>query len=416
MRLAWGGTVNIEYPKYSADAIGLLRDLGIDIPRLRKDFDFNWLGSRDTLKPALLFNEARYGRDVLLRGVTLDSLEPEGTRRPGRCVPALRRGAREAPGLPARGARCARGKVARRARGVPARHQLHGFPAPGVRPAGRGHPDLQQRALRLLGRAGRASLGRGGLWSGLPGAHVVGGGDEPGIEENDRDVAMFPDGNSSIARLLVRSLIPGSFPGMSADADPFGIVTARLDYGALDRSASPARLRLNSTAVHVANAADGAGVTVDYVNAAVAARLRAAGRARLLQRDHPLPRAGTAGGAEDRARAVREAADAGRQHRAAQRPRAREARHQGRPASRKLPAERFPGDRHQRRRLPPGLAAGGRLRDAVVRELRGATAGRRPREPGACRAGADAGHAVRRLRARSAPRAASLLGPGGFDA
>ena len=104
------------------------------------------------------------------------------------------------------------------------------------------------------------------LWSGLPGAHVVGDWDEPGLEENDRDVAMFPDGNSSIARLLVRSLIPGSFPELAADADPFGIVTARLDYGALDRPASPARLRLNSTAVHVANAADSVGVTVDYVN------------------------------------------------------------------------------------------------------------------------------------------------------
>ena len=49
-----------------------------------------------------------------------------------------------------------------------------------------------------------------GLWSGLPGAHVVGDWDEPGLEENDRDVAMFPDGNSSIARLLVRALIPKS--------------------------------------------------------------------------------------------------------------------------------------------------------------------------------------------------------------
>ena len=70
-------------------------------------------------------------------------------------------------------------------------------------------------------------------------------------------MAMFPDGNSSIARLLVRSLIPASFPDMAADADPFDVVTARLDYGALDRSASPARLRLNSTVVHVANSADG---------------------------------------------------------------------------------------------------------------------------------------------------------------
>ncbi len=53
---------------------------------------------------------------------------------------------------------------------------------------------------------------------------------------------------------------------MAADADPFGIVTARLDYSALDRSGSVVRLRLNSTAVHVANAADGANVAVDYVS------------------------------------------------------------------------------------------------------------------------------------------------------
>src|SRR5688572_20809270 len=48
MRLAWGGTVNIEYPKYSKDALALLTELGIDIPRLRKEFDFNWLGTRGT--------------------------------------------------------------------------------------------------------------------------------------------------------------------------------------------------------------------------------------------------------------------------------------------------------------------------------------------------------------------------------
>jgi spermidine dehydrogenase len=62
---------------------------------------------------------------------------------------------------------------------------------------------------------------------------------------------------------------------MPANADPFGIVTARLYYGALDRAASPARLRLNSTVVHVANAADGAGVTVDYVNGSNLSRVSA---------------------------------------------------------------------------------------------------------------------------------------------
>jgi spermidine dehydrogenase len=82
---------------------------------------------------------------------------------------------------------------------------------------------------------------------------------------------MFPDGNASVARLLVRALIPGAFPGMSADSDPFSIVTADLDYSQLDRPESPVRLRLNSTAIHAANTEasteDGRGTVVNYVTA-----------------------------------------------------------------------------------------------------------------------------------------------------
>jgi spermidine dehydrogenase len=59
----------------------------------------------------------------------------------------------------------------------------------------------------------------------------------------------FPDGNATIARLLVRSLIPGSIPGSTAE----DIVTARVDYRLLDRADSAVRLRLNSTAVRVVN-------------------------------------------------------------------------------------------------------------------------------------------------------------------
>jgi spermidine dehydrogenase len=84
--------------------------------------------------------------------------------------------------------------------------------------------------------------------------------------ERDSPEAMFPDGNSSIARLLVRSLIPKTFPAMALDADPFGIVTAQLEYAALDRPESTVRLRLNSTAVRVANTAHTAGIIADYVS------------------------------------------------------------------------------------------------------------------------------------------------------
>jgi spermidine dehydrogenase len=62
----------------------------------------------------------------------------------------------------------------------------------------------------------------------------------------------FPDGNASIARLLVRSLVPESLPGNSAE----DVVTARLDYSRLDHPASPVRIRLGSTAVRVRHVGD----------------------------------------------------------------------------------------------------------------------------------------------------------------
>ena len=73
----------------------------------------------------------------------------------------------------------------------------------------------------------------------------------------------FPDGNASIARMLVRSLIPGSAPGTTAE----DIVTAKVDYGRLDHKDSPIRLRLNSTAVlarHVGNSSSAKQVEVVY--------------------------------------------------------------------------------------------------------------------------------------------------------
>jgi len=57
----------------------------------------------------------------------------------------------------------------------------------------------------------------------------------------------FPDGNASIARLLVRQMIPQVAPGNTMD----DVVKARFDYSKLDEAKSPVRLRLSSTAVRV---------------------------------------------------------------------------------------------------------------------------------------------------------------------
>jgi spermidine dehydrogenase len=71
-----------------------------------------------------------------------------------------------------------------------------------------------------------------------------------GIDEREEEepyIFHFPDGNASIARLLVRSMIPATIPGNNMD----DIVTARADYGKLDQSGASVRLRLNSTVVQV---------------------------------------------------------------------------------------------------------------------------------------------------------------------
>ena len=68
----------------------------------------------------------------------------------------------------------------------------------------------------------------------------------------------FPDGNASLARLLVRSLIPAVAPGHTMD----DIVLAPFDYSKLDQAKTPVRIRLNSTAVSVRNV--GNGVNIGY--------------------------------------------------------------------------------------------------------------------------------------------------------
>ena len=84
----------------------------------------------------------------------------------------------------------------------------------------------------------------------------------------------FPDGNASIARLLVRRLIPAAMPGHGVR----DIVTARADYGRLDEPSSATRLRLDSTVVNVAHVGDAASareVTVSYVKGGMTLRVRA---------------------------------------------------------------------------------------------------------------------------------------------
>jgi spermidine dehydrogenase len=275
MRLAWGGTVNMEYQYFSEVVHGLLRELGIDLERLREDYEFDWLRPRGGLKPALFFDNARYGRDVLLPGVTLDGMTPKALARHVDAFPISEVArARLKAFLQARGDVLA-GKSPEERHACLTRTSYPDFL--------RRHFELPEDALQVLSNTPAGFWGLPAeclsvaecLQTGSPGAHVLGGPHDEDTEERESPTAMFPDGNSSIARLLVRSLVPEFVPEMNGASDPFGIVTARPDYAALDRPGAVVRLRLSATAVHVANSADGAGVAVDYVRDGQLLRVRA---------------------------------------------------------------------------------------------------------------------------------------------
>ena len=88
-------------------------------------------------------------------------------------------------------------------------------------------------------------------------------GDEPYIFH-------FPDGNASVARLLVRALLPEAMPGETME----DVVLARANYPALDRPGAPVAIRLNSTVVNVAHDRAGKAVDVTYVHRSVDGNMR----------------------------------------------------------------------------------------------------------------------------------------------
>ena len=83
-------------------------------------------------------------------------------------------------------------------------------------------------------------------YGGLPGWSATG---LPEQESDEPYIHHFPDGNASIARQLVRDLIPGVAAGSSIKS----LLHAQFDYSKLDSGDSKIQVRLNSTVVSVKN-------------------------------------------------------------------------------------------------------------------------------------------------------------------
>lgn len=112
------------------------------------------------------------------------------------------------------------------------------------------------------------------FYSALPGRDATGIAADEAVDEPY--IHHFPDGNASVARLLVRRLIPASAPGK----DMLDIIRTRFDYSKLDLPSTAVRLRLNSTVVnvqHLGSPNRAQEVAVTYIQGGKARKVRASG-------------------------------------------------------------------------------------------------------------------------------------------
>ena len=276
--IGYGGSQSIQSPRtlYSDVARGLLRDLGVDIGRFETAFDRNLYSSLG-LSRGVFFAREAFGSDVLVPGdvMTRPADDParvrgrkpreevvaafplsqpskaqllalyDATRDPlaGRSVAEKLRLLKTTSyrdylikicGCSDEVANCFQGRTL-------------GFFA-------LGSDAVPAAELREFGYPGFAGLG-------LPASEYP--------EWQEPYIYHFPDGNASLARLLVRALVPGIAPGDTMD----DIVLARFDYAALDREEHNTRIRLDSTCIDVRHA--GERVVVDYVCAGTPHRIDA---------------------------------------------------------------------------------------------------------------------------------------------
>jgi spermidine dehydrogenase len=269
-RLGYGGTFSIESPApYSAVAKGLIAELGIDVASYPKHVSRGLYRSQGLL-PSIFFDKETFGSDVLtVNPLPVSGSENEGDKEPTsedawkrffaeaplsaaakRDLEMLRHPPDFLPGLTSdeKKARLATMSYAHYLSDIARvdRQVLQAYQAAPHQLFGVGIDAVSAQDAWGFGFLGFAGLnldptpGKGMNRDVIPSA------------EAEQYFFHFPDGNSTIARLLVRSLVPDAVPGKSLD----DVVTAKADYSKLDASGSSVRVRLNSTAVRVKHIGD----------------------------------------------------------------------------------------------------------------------------------------------------------------
>jgi spermidine dehydrogenase len=279
LHLLNGGTLLIDSPRpYSAVADGLLRQLGIDVPALIRAGGLPVLFDEDGPRRSIFLDKETFGRDKLVVGSKKKSWvhflgdAPIGPRARADLLRLQEGKVDYYPGKDSEQKKLLLSQISYRdfLRDVAGMDpQVLAIYSAFTK----GEWGVGIDAVSALDCWGIGAPGFQGM--GLTESSISRMGPTPAgyIDTGGSPRLHFPDGNATIARLLVRSLIPSVAPA----GDVAQVVTARFDYGQLDRPGAPARLRLRSTVLQARNrgAAGEAGVDVGYVREGQGYRVRA---------------------------------------------------------------------------------------------------------------------------------------------
>lgn len=275
--IGYGGTEQI-YPNpaaYSADALALIKEIGVDTDRFYTAFDRNLYKSYG-LERGIFFDKETFGTDRLVLGEGRPSW-PEFLAK----TPLSAAARADLARLYDEKRDCMPGLSPAEKRSKLSRMSYNDYLLKVVEVSPDVIPFFQTRPNRIWAR-GTDVLPAIAAWEYFEFPGFDGLGLELSPEEKRHreieekapaDIFHFPDGNASLARLLVRSLIPSAVPGKDME----DVVTSRVNYPRLDRADSPVRIRLNSTVVHVKHLGDpgtAKQVDVTYVREGKAHRIK----------------------------------------------------------------------------------------------------------------------------------------------
>jgi spermidine dehydrogenase len=277
--IGYGGSQTLEEPgSYSREAKALLRDIGVDVRRFEQAYDQQFF-RRFGLRGTTFFDEKTYGQDKLVDYCLLDPTTflpvADSNLTVQQAVAEMPLGAQAQQDLlrllEARGDHL---------HGVPASEQWDYLDGISYREFLEKHIgvtsaqifDIYQGLTLDMGASIEQAPAAGLMgYLGVPGLKATALADEADFSEPY--IHHFPDGNASVARLLVRQMIPRVAAGSTMD----DVVLADFDYAKLDEKSSPVRLRLNSTVVNVSHEGslkESSHVVATYVTGGQARRVR----------------------------------------------------------------------------------------------------------------------------------------------